>query len=225
MHGPSTLTENSANLGLTMRIEIYAATRTQQGRPQNEDAFLIGRDAVPYVVLCDGAGNAERAAKRAIKQFEVLLKDVGFNEARAAETWSKWIRLLDSGFAGGAQTTFLAAVFFGSEYFGACAGDSRSYLFTRNGDLRILTDTASNSRLGSGEAQAFPFHGALASGDILLFLTDGAWTPLGLPLLKKAILGSVGKHFSELPPAILDAAGRAGRADDMTALAVRAVSF
>jgi hypothetical protein len=91
--------------------------------------------------------------------------------------------------------------------------------------LRILTDTASNSRLGSGEAQAFPFHGALASGDILLFLTDGAWTPLGLPLLKKAILGSVGKHFSELPPAILDAAGRAGRADDMTALAVRAVSF
>jgi len=75
MHGPSTLTENSANLGLTMRIEIYAATRTQQGRPQNEDAFLIGRDAVPYVVLCDGAGNAERAAKRAIKQFEVLLKE------------------------------------------------------------------------------------------------------------------------------------------------------
>lgn len=204
-----------------MCVESYAASRTQQGRSQNEDAFAIGRDTAPYIVLCDGAGNAERAAKRAIKQFEALLKDTGFDEARAPDTWSKWVRLLDSGFAGGAQTTFLARVFFEAEYFGACAGDSRAYLFTRNGDLRILTDAAGKSRLGSGNAQALFFHGALVSGDILLFLTDGAWTPLGLSILKKTILSSVGKHFSELPQSILDAAGRTGRADDMTVLVAR----
>jgi serine/threonine protein phosphatase PrpC len=208
-----------------MRIEIYAATRTQQGRSQNEDAFVIGRDAAQYLVLCDGAGNAERAAKRAIKQFETLLKDAGAGQARTPECWSRWIRLLDSGFAGGAQTTFLAAIFFEAEYFGACAGDSRAYLFTRHGDLRILTDAARKNRLGSGEAQAYFFHSTLSSGDILLFLTDGAWTPLGLPLLKRAVLSSVGKHFSELPQAILDAAGRTGRADDMTALVARVVSL
>ncbi|MHB8502972.1 MAG: hypothetical protein ACYDHE_18780 [Candidatus Acidiferrales bacterium] len=207
-----------------MRIETYAATRTQQGRSQNEDAFTIGRGPASYIVLCDGAGNAERAAKRVIRQFEALLKDSGSNEVRASESWSKWVRLLDSGFTGGAQTTFLATVFCDAEYFGACAGDSRSYLFTRNGDLSILTDAASKRRLGSGEAQAFFFNGMLSSGDILLFLTDGAWTPLGMPLFKKAILGSVGKHFSEVPQAILDAAGRTGCADDMTALATRAVS-
>lgn len=207
-----------------MRVEIYGATRTQQGKSQSEDAFVIGREPAPYAVLCDGAGNAERAAKRALKQFETFLKDSGVDQVRSPENWSKWIRLLDSSLAGGAQSTFLAVVFFGAEYVGACAGDSRAYQFTRDGDLRILTDSASKQRLGSGAAQAFPLHGSLASGDMLLLLTDGAWTPLGLPLLKKAILSAVGKHFSEVPQAILDAAGRTGRADDMTAIAARVVS-
>lgn len=210
---------------IAVRVEIYGATRTQQGKTQNEDAFLIGREPAPYAVLCDGAGNAERAAKRAAKQFETFLKQDGFEEARTADKWGKWIRLLDSSLAGGAQSTFLAAVFFGAEFFGACAGDSRAYLFTRDGDLRILTDSASKQRLGSGNAQSFPIHGSLASGDILLLLTDGAWSPLAMPLLKKAILSGVGKHFSELPQVILDAAGRTGRVDDMTVVAGRVLAI
>jgi serine/threonine protein phosphatase PrpC len=207
--------------GTSIRVESYGASCPQQGRTQNEDAFIVGREPVPYAVLCDGAGNAERAAKRAIRQFETLLKDAGIEQARTPEGWSKWIRLLDSGFAGGAQTTFLAVVFFGAEYFGGCAGDSRAYLFTRDGDLRILTDGASKQRLGSGSAQAFHFHGTIAPGDILLLASDGCWTPLALPLLKRTIVSGVGKHFSELPQIILDAAGKTGRADDQTCVALR----
>jgi hypothetical protein len=54
-----------------------------------------------------------------------------------------------------------------------------------------------------------------------MLLTDGAWTPQNPYVLKKTILSAVGKHFSELPLAILDVAGKTGPADDMTAVALR----
>jgi hypothetical protein len=41
--------------------------------------------------------------------------------------------------------------------------------------------------------------------------------------LTKAVQSAIGRHFSEVPPAILDAAGRTGRADDMTVVALRAI--
>ena len=103
---------------------------------------------------------------------------------------------------------------------GACAGDSRAYLLNREGGCRILTEGASKFRLGSGKAEAFPLREALAAGDILLLLTDGAWTPLSPYLLKKAVMGVAG-HFSDVAMAVLDAAARTGRADDMTAVSLR----
>lgn len=60
-------------------------------------------------------------------------------------------------------------------------------------------------------------------GDILLLVSDGAWTPLIPYLIKKSVMGNIGKHFSELPAAVLDVAGRMGRADDMTAVVIRIV--
>jgi hypothetical protein len=57
--------------------------------------------------------------------------------------------------------------------------------------------------------------------DTLLLLSDGAWTPLTLYLLQKAVMAAALRHFSEVPQSILDAAGRTGRADDMTAVALR----
>jgi hypothetical protein len=54
-----------------------------------------------------------------------------------------------------------------------------------------------------------------------MLLTDGAWTPLGLYGLKKAVQSMVGRHFSEVPAAILEAAGKLGRLDDMTVITVR----
>jgi serine/threonine protein phosphatase PrpC len=206
-----------------VRPECYAASRPEEGRSTNEDAFLIGRGPIPCIALCDGAGNAQRAAKRVLTLFEKLVQDSQPEQIADERVWAGWIKLLDSALLGGTQSTFVGVAVLEGIAIGACAGDSRAYLLDRDGALRILTEGASKQRLGSGEATAFPIRQPLNSGDTLLLLSDGAWTPLGPYLLTKAVLGARGRHFSEVPPAILDAAGRTGRPDDMTALAVRLV--
>lgn len=134
------------------RIECFAATRPQQGRTANEDAFLIGRGAIPFAALADGAGNAQQAAKRVLTLFEKLLGEASPEQVTAADIWAKWIKLLDSSLLGDAQSTFLAVALVGNEAVGACAGDSRADLINRDGDCRILTDGAAKHRLGSGNA-------------------------------------------------------------------------
>jgi len=204
-------------------MEAFAATLPQQGRTQNEDAFLIGRGERPFAALCDGAGNAERAAKRVLGLFEKLLNEAAPEQISEAETWARWIKLLDSSLLGGSQSTFVAVAIEGSEVTGACAGDSRAYLVNREGQTKILTDGAAKHRLGSGRAQAFPIRLTLGAGDVLLLLSDGAWTPLSPYLLQKAVASAAARHFSEVPQAVLQAAGRTGRADDMTVVALRIV--
>lgn len=206
-----------------MRVECFAATRPQQGRTQNEDAFVIGRGDRPFAALCDGAGNAERAAKRILSLFEKLLNEAAPEQITEAEVWAKWVKLLDSSLLGGSQSTFVGVAIVGSDAIGACAGDSRAYVVNREGQCRILTDGAAKHRLGSGQAQAFPIRTALGAGDVLLLLSDGAWTPLSPYLLQKALASAAARHFSDVPGAILEAAGRTGRTDDMTAVALRVV--
>lgn len=207
----------------TPRFECYGATRPQTGRTQNEDAFLIGRANRPCACLADGAGNAERAAKRVLSQFEKLLSEATPELIADAGTWAKWVKLLDSSLIGGSQSTFLAVALAGKEAFGTCVGDSRAYLINRDGQCRILSDGASKQRLGSGQAQPFAMQFALGPGDILLLLSDGAWTPLNMNALQRAVVTAAVRHFSEVPIAVLDAAGKTGRTDDMTALAARLV--
>jgi len=215
--------QNALRALCNMRVETFAASLPQQGRSQNEDAFLMGRGERPFAALCDGAGNAERAAKRVLGLFEKLLNEATPEQIASPETWAKWIKLLDSSLLGGSQSTFVAVVIIGSEAIGACAGDSRAYLINRAGQAKILTDGAAKHRLGSGQAHAFPIRLTLAAGDVLLLLTDGAWTPLSPYLLHKAVASAAARHFSEVPQAILQAAGRTGRADDITAVALRFV--
>jgi serine/threonine protein phosphatase PrpC len=203
-------------------IEAFAATRSQQGRTHNEDAFLIGREERPFAALADGAGNAERAAKRVLGLFEKLLDQATPEQINTAETWARWVKLLDSSLLGAAQSTFLAFAFTANQgVVGVSVGDSRAYFLNREGQCRIVTDGAAKQRLGSGQAQPFTIHLMLAPGDIMLLLSDGAWTPLNLYALEKTVVAATVRHFSEVPAAILDAAGRTGYADDMTAVAVR----
>ena len=209
------------NIGGVSRVESCAATRPQQGRTQNEDAFLIGRGDRPFAALCDGAGNAERAAKRALTLFEKLLGEATVEQFMDADEWRKWVKLLDSALLGGAQSTFLAVTVLDGTAVGTCVGDSRAYLVNRGGQCRIVTDGASKQRLGSGQAQPLPIRLALNVGDILLLLSDGAWTPLNLYLLQKTVVSASVRQFAEVPTAILEVAGKTGRADDMTALALR----
>jgi serine/threonine protein phosphatase PrpC len=206
-----------------VKPECYAATRSQQGRTQNEDAFLIETADRPFAALADGAGNAERAAKRVLAMFEKLLNETPPDQITEADTWTKWVKLLDSFLLGGAQSTFLALALVANEAVGVCVGDSRAYLINREGECRIVTEGASKYRLGSGQAGAFPIRLTLRAGETVLLLSDGAWTPLNAYAVQKAVAKVAVGHFSEVPVAILDAAGRTGRADDQTCVALRLV--
>lgn len=204
-----------------MRVECYAASRTQEGKPANEDAFLIGRGEITFAALCDGAGNAQQAAKKVLGLFEKLFKETSAQQVAADSTWANWIKLLDSSLLGGSQSTFVAVAIVNGVAIGAVAGDSRACLVNREGEIRILSEGAKRFRLGSGQAEAFPIRQALTPGDTILLLTDGAWTPLGSYLLKRAVSSAASRHFSEVSQAIVEAAGRTGRADDMTAVTLR----
>jgi hypothetical protein len=202
-------------------MEIYAATRPQDGHPGNEDGFAIGRGGLPYAALCDGSGNAQGVAKRALGIFQKLIGEASPEEVSRFQTWSNWTKLLDSSLLGGPQSTFLAVAVVGNRLVGSCAGDSRLYRWNLDGQVQILTEDAPKQRLGGGHVDPFPIHAPVEAGEILLLMTDGAWTPLGLPVIQR-ILGRAGnRHFSELPSALLAEAGKNGCADDMTVVAMR----
>jgi len=68
-------------------VGCYGASRPQQGRTANEDAYWIGRDPFPLAVICDGAGNAQQSARRAIAFFQKLWACATLDQIRAADTW------------------------------------------------------------------------------------------------------------------------------------------
>lgn len=74
---------------LHFKLECYGATRTQEGKSANEDAFLIERHNIPFAALSDGAGNAEQVAKRVLRFFQRLFNEASIAEVFNDETWSK----------------------------------------------------------------------------------------------------------------------------------------
>ena len=206
-----------------MRVECYAATRPQDGRTTNEDAFLIIREGIPAAAVCDGAGAAEQVAKRVLRLFELWVREATLGQMLAPKTWVSWLKKLDSALLGGSQSTFLAVAVAGDHLVGASAGDSQAYLLGAEGGLQYLTSSADKSRLGSGEVKPFTFCVTIKPRDIVLLMTDGAWTPLGPYLIEKAVRGAALQHFAEVPVALLDAAGKTGRWDDMMVVALRLV--
>lgn len=198
-----------------MQIECYSATRAQQYKAANEDAFLIGRGCTPYAIVCDGAGNAQQSAKKVCSLFEKLISVPV--ELEEPVTWQRWVKVLDSSLLGGHQSTFLGVAIVGTQLIGTNAGDSRLYLFDREGQLRILTETT--KRLGSGHAEASMIRHPLKSGEIILLMSDGAYGSLSLYALKRAIINAASGHFSGVPEMILNAA--TGREDDATVVALR----
>lgn len=208
-----------------MRVEAYAASLMQDGHRANEDAFVILREGgtVACAALCDGAGNAQGAARRALRQFELLFKAATPEEIASPAAWHGWTKVLDSTLMGAAESTFVAAAPAGDRFVGVCAGDSRVYLRTRAGELHILSDGANKKRLGSGQTAPFPFSAPAARGDMILLMSDGAWTPFSLPRLKEAIARGATLHLSERPSALLELASRTGRYDDMTVVLMACV--
>ena len=203
-------------------MEIYAATRTQEGKKSTEDAFHVDRGEPTFAALCDGSGNAQGVAKRALGIFQKLTQETPLDRIQEFRTWSNWAKLLDSALMGGPQSTFLAIGITGQKIVGCCVGDSRLYRIGLDGTILIISEAASKARLGSGKTDPFPIHLPFNRGEILLLMTDGAWTPLSLSTLGRIWVSSSSRHFSEFPTALLEEAGKHGLADDMTSVALRA---
>jgi len=203
------------------KIEGYGSTRLQDGKKLNEDAFLIGRGAIPFAAVCDGAGNAEQSAKKVLRLFQQLFNNATLGKVLTPETWAGWIKALDSSILGVAESTFIGVSVIGRQVIGAYVGDSRAYLIKNEGECRLFTTAPSKFRLGSGKTEPVAINLTIEPQDILLLLSDGAWTPLNNYLLTKAVRSAERQHFSEVPVAVLDAAARTGRPDDMTAVALR----
>jgi len=162
-----------------------------------------------------------QAARRALALFQRLFSEATREELERFPTWEGWTRLLDSLLLGGAQSTFVAMGLLPGRIVGAAVGDSRLYLLPLDGEIQILTEHAQKFRLGSGVAIPCAIHRQVRAGDVLLLMSDGAWTPLNLAKLEALRFKALGRHFSDFPGMILDEAGKHGRADDMTAIAVK----
>jgi len=150
-----------------MKVECYAASRPQQDRTTNEYAFLVIREGIPFAVVCDGAGNAEQAARRIVRLFELWVREATLGEILLPKTWTSWVRQLDSALLGGAESTFLAVAVVGDQVVGASAGDSQAYLLGAEGRLQFLTASADKARLGSGTVEPCPIRATLQPRDIL----------------------------------------------------------
>ncbi len=70
-----------------MKLECYGATRPQEGRTANEDAFLIVREGTAVAAVCDGAGAAEQVAKRVLRLFELWVREATLGQILAPKTW------------------------------------------------------------------------------------------------------------------------------------------
>ena len=206
-----------------MRAECFGQSRPQEGRQQtlNQDAFLIGRQPAPWMALCDGAGNARSVAKRALGLLEIRLGEAPLGQLLRDETWVRWAKSLDSALLGGPEATLVAATVVGDQVVGVSVGDSRAYLVPLEKPTRLLAANATKARLGSGEAQPCAFRDTLGVRDVLLLVSDGAWTPLGMAGLERAVRSMTTRAFTDVPAAVLDQASRRGRADDMAVVALR----
>lgn len=208
---------------LTLRVECFGQSRPQDGRKhiENQDAHVIGHSPVPWVAVLDGAGNAQTVARRAATLLERWFHETSLGRVLQEDAWRGVARRLDSALVGGSQSTLVAVALVGRELLGVAVGDSRAYRVPLEGPTRLLTDDASKQRLGSGEVKPFFFRQHLEARDVVVLLSDGAWSPLGLTGVDRAVRSAFPKHFSETPAAVLDAASRRGCGDDMTAVALR----
>lgn len=201
-----------------MPVECYGASRAQDGGPANQDAFWIRRPDGAVAVVCDGAGRAQQCAASVVRLFSRHVESGAFAVDRFP-AWSSWLKTMDASLLGGPQTTFVGVAVVGEQLFGACAGDSRAYLVGEAG-VRLLAETAS-PRLGSGEVEPTPIHVQLTPHDVVLLMSDGAWTPLSTAMIQRGVTSCAARHLSDLPSALLDLAGARGRVDDMTVVAAR----
>ena len=145
---------------MSVRAECFGQSRPQEGRQQtqNQDAFVIGRQPVPWMALCDGAGNAQSVGRRALGLLETWTREAKSEDFLRDETWLRWAKRLDSALLNGPEGTFVAAAAIGDQVIGVAAGDSRAYLTPMDGPARL------ERRLALSERRRGRFHHHLGPG-------------------------------------------------------------
>jgi len=204
--------------GTGVKIDCYGSSRLRDGGTSNEDAYWIWRPSAIVAAVCDGAGQAQHCAAQVLRMFARQIEG-GLLQVQQFPAWSHWMRSTDAAMAGGMQSTFVGLAVVEGRLLGAYAGDSRAYLVNEHG-CRLLTEWPS-PRLGSGEAEPHPIHEPIDPHDTVLLMSDGAWTPLPLPILHRAVMAARLDDFADLPATLIELAGKHGRADDMTVVALR----
>jgi serine/threonine protein phosphatase PrpC len=192
---------------------IYAASVPQPGHA-NEDALFVGRlSGAPLAAVFDGQGNAEGAAKKAARQLERL-----YTESASRLDWARTAKLLDSHLLGSNKSTMVAASL-AEDVISICAvGDSRAYL-VRGGQANILTEGASKRQMGSGAIQPLVKQFRAQDRDLILLMTDGAWTRFSLYQLAQTVMKNL-VNLPELPNSTLKQAAKGGVCDDMTIVTI-----
>jgi serine/threonine protein phosphatase PrpC len=205
--------KNRMSVATKVAATIYAASVPQPGHP-NEDAFLVGRlVGTPLAAVFDGQGNAEGAAKKAARQLERL-----YTESGGRLDWTRTVKLLDSHLLGANQSTMVVSSLV-DEVISICVvGDSRAYL-VRDGQASILTEDASKQKLGSGAIKPLIKEFGAQDRDLILLMTDGAWTRFSLYQLAQTVMKTL-LSLPELPNSILKQASKGGICDDMTVAAI-----
>ena len=188
-----------------MKISVAGQSRASDDGGANQEHYVIIR-----------TGPLQIAALFLARHVAQL----SLGAALRDETWLSMIMQIDLALCGGPETTIVGASMLGDEAIVFGAGDSRAYLVPLHGPTRIVTDDASKARLGSGNARPVVHRVELARRDTLVLTSDGAWTPLGTRGIDR-VRSAVMKDVTEVCEAIVDAAGRRGRMDDQTCVAVR----
>ena len=162
-------------------------------------------------------GKAQRCASSVVTHFSRHLAS-GALDADRFPAWRSWLKTMDATLLGGAQTAFSCVVPRAGHLYGAYAGKSRGYLIGEAG-VRTLTGESSPS-LGSGRVEPSSIHVRLASRDVVVLTSDGAWTPLEKSAIQRCVVSAATKHPLDLTSTLLDLARARGRADDMALVAM-----
>ena len=132
--------------------------------------------------------------------------------------WTRAAKLLDSHLLGANKSTMVVSSLV-EEVISICAvGDSRAYL-VRDGQASILTEGASKQKLGSGEIQPLIKEFGVRDRDLILLMTDGAWTHFSLHQLAQTVMKNL-LNLPDLPNSILKQSSKGSVWDAMTVAAI-----
>jgi len=88
-----------------------------------------------------------------------------------------------------------------------------------DGQANVLTEGTGKQQLGSGAIQPLIKQLGAQDRDLILLMTDGAWTRFSLYQLAQTVMRNL-VNLPELPNSILKQAAKGGVCDDMTVVAI-----